>query len=191
VQITLKRAFSDGTVAIDMAPFSLLSRLAAAVPYPRFHTVRYSGALASASKVRPRIAPKQKPVTTEGEAGCVHHVLAYEMPAEVSKRGPYRPWAELLKRTFHVDVLECPKCQGRMRLLAVLTEDHEVRRYLRGISEAPKAIPGTGIVAGAASVCRSGAKSRATELPTKGPARAPPYRASRALRRRDLGDEAP
>jgi hypothetical protein len=93
--------------------------------------------------------------------------------------------AELLKRTFHVDVFECPKCQGRMRLLAVLTEDHEVRHYLRGIGEAPKAIPGTGIVAGAASVCRSGAKRRATELPTQGSARAPPYWASRALRRRE------
>jgi hypothetical protein len=37
-----------------------------------------------------------------------------------------------------------------MRLLAVLTEDREVRRYLRGIGEA-------------------------TELPTQAPARAPPY----------------
>jgi hypothetical protein len=92
VRITLKRAFSDGTVAFDMDPLSLLSRLAAAVPYPRFHTVRYSGVLASASKVRPRIAPKQKPVTTEGEAGCVHPALACEMPAVAPKRGP-RPRA--------------------------------------------------------------------------------------------------
>jgi hypothetical protein len=61
-----------------------------------------------------------------------------------------------------------------MRLLAVLTEYREVRRYLRGIGEAPKAIPGTGIVAGAASVCRSGAKRRATELPTQAPAKGPP-----------------
>ena len=25
-----------------------------------------------------------------------------------------RPWAELLARTFAVDVLDCPKCHGRM-----------------------------------------------------------------------------
>jgi hypothetical protein len=107
VRITLKRAFSDGTVAIDMDPLSLLSRLASAVPYPRFHTVRYSGVLASASKLRARIAPKQEPVTAEGEDVCEHPALAFSIPDEVPKRGPYRPWAELLKRTFHFDVSQC------------------------------------------------------------------------------------
>ena len=59
VRITLKKPSSDGTVAVDMTrfvipeggdPLSLLSRLAASVPAPRFspsgdhearHTVRY------------------------------------------------------------------------------------------------------------------------------------------------------
>jgi hypothetical protein len=36
VRITLKRAFSDGTVAVDLDPLSLLSRIAASVPAPRF-----------------------------------------------------------------------------------------------------------------------------------------------------------
>ena len=52
VRIALKRPFSDGTVAIDLDPPSLLCRLAATVPPPRFHTVRYAGVLASASKWR-------------------------------------------------------------------------------------------------------------------------------------------
>jgi uncharacterized protein YbaR (Trm112 family) len=70
-----------------------------------------------------------------------------------------------LKRTFHFDVLHCPACQGRMRLLAVLTEGDEVQPYLRAIAEQ-------------------------SELPAQAPARAPPYWASRALRRRELGDDA-
>ena len=49
VRIALKKAFADGTVAVDLDPLSLLSRLAAAVPAPRFHTVRYAGVLASAT----------------------------------------------------------------------------------------------------------------------------------------------
>jgi hypothetical protein len=36
------RPFRDGTVAIDLDPLSLLSRLAAAVPPPRVHGVRYA-----------------------------------------------------------------------------------------------------------------------------------------------------
>ena len=38
VRITLKRAYADGSVAVDMDPLSLLCRLAASVPPPRFHS---------------------------------------------------------------------------------------------------------------------------------------------------------
>ena len=55
VRIVLKKRFSDGTLAVDMDPLSLLMRLCAAVPAPRFHTVRYAGVLAAASKWRPRL----------------------------------------------------------------------------------------------------------------------------------------
>jgi len=43
VRISLKRAYSDGTVAVDMDPLSLLCRLAASVPPPRYHIVKYAG----------------------------------------------------------------------------------------------------------------------------------------------------
>lgn len=78
-------AFSDGTVAIDLAPLSLLGRLAASVPAPRFHPVRCAGALGSASKLRARLVPKP-------------HVIANEVatPSETAheqtpRRRPYRP----------------------------------------------------------------------------------------------------
>jgi hypothetical protein len=54
VRITLKKAYTDGTVAVDMDPLSLLCRLASSVPPPRFHTVRYAGVLAAASPWRPQ-----------------------------------------------------------------------------------------------------------------------------------------
>ena len=85
VRITLKKPYTDGTVAVDMDPLSLLCRLATSVPPPRVHTVRYAGVLAAASPWRPRIAPKP--------------------PA--------------------VDVLACPKCHGRMRLLAMVEDEGE------------------------------------------------------------------
>ena len=67
VRITLKKAYTDGTVAVDMDPLSLLCRLATRVPPPRFHTVRHAGVLAAASPWRPRIAPKPP---TEEPAAC-------------------------------------------------------------------------------------------------------------------------
>jgi len=66
VRIALKRPVSDGTVAIDLDPLSLLCRLAASVAAPRMHTVRYAGVVASASTLRRRIVPKP-PAATSGE----------------------------------------------------------------------------------------------------------------------------
>jgi Putative transposase len=56
VRITLKKAYADGTIAVDMDPLSLLCRLARSVPPPRLHTIRYAGVLAPASPVG-RISP--------------------------------------------------------------------------------------------------------------------------------------
>jgi hypothetical protein len=57
VRLELKRPFSDATVALDLDPLALLARLATTVPPPRFHTIRYAGVLAAASKWRARVVP--------------------------------------------------------------------------------------------------------------------------------------
>jgi hypothetical protein len=43
---------------------------------------------------------------------------------------PRVDWAKLLRRSLGIDVLQCPKCDGRLRLLAVITEQEPVRRIL-------------------------------------------------------------
>ena len=43
------------------------------------------------------------------------------------RRSTYRGWAELLKRTFDFDVLSCPSCGGRMKLLALVTSPRASR----------------------------------------------------------------
>jgi hypothetical protein len=35
---------------------------------------------------------------------------------------PYLPWAQLLRRTFAVDVMVCAKCHGRLRVIQTITE---------------------------------------------------------------------
>jgi hypothetical protein len=155
VRITLKKRFSDGTFAVDLDPLSLLTRLCAAVPPPRFHMVRYAGVLAAASKLRPRILPEP----SEEQAAPAEAVAASNGQLQPPRRCRYRPWAELMLRTFSVDVLCCPRCNGRLRLVALMTEPKEICRYLRALGEPTKA-------------------------PERSPARGPPYWSSRALRRR-------
>jgi len=157
VCISLKKPFADGTVAVDMDPLSLLCRLAAAVPPPKLHTVRYAGVLAPASKLRSRIVPRPTPANdTETTA---------EPPERPVSGSRYRPWAELLQRSFSIDVLSCPTCGGRMRLVALITEPKSIRRFLRGLGEP-------------------------TEAPVREPARGPPYWKSRVLRRAAGDDES-
>jgi uncharacterized protein YbaR (Trm112 family) len=71
---------------------------------------------------------------------------------------------ELLARTFAVDLLACPKCQGRMRLLAMAEDPANVARFLAAVGEP-------------------------TEVPRRSPGRGPPYAKSRLLRRQALGEE--
>jgi hypothetical protein len=54
---------------------------------------------------------------------------------------PRVDWATLLRRSFQVDVLECPKCHGRLRVLAVITEREPARKILAHLGLPTQAPP--------------------------------------------------
>ena len=97
----------------DMDPLSLLCRLATSVPPPPYHTVKYAGVLAPASSWRSRVVPPRAPADTAE--------TPESLPKAPKRAGTYRPWAELRRRAFGIDVLGCPKCAGPMKLLALIT----------------------------------------------------------------------
>jgi len=47
------------------------------------------------------------------------------------RRPRYYPWADLLRRTFAIDVLACPGCGGRLRLLATIAHPPAIAKILR------------------------------------------------------------
>ncbi|WP_437575327.1 protein-glutamine glutaminase family protein [Sorangium sp. So ce887] len=67
----------------------------------------------------------------DGSVSWSHHVAPV-----VRVGGGYRPWAELLRRTFALDVLECPACKGRMKLVAI-PQHASLGRRKRKVSTAP------------------------------------------------------
>ena len=161
VRLTLKRAFSDGTTAIDLDPLSLLCRLAASVPGPGFNTVRYGGVLSPAARWRPLIVPKlaaRDGADTDESPGSEPEPAPSKPPTH---RSGWRPWAELLKRTFDIDI-RCPRCGNEMKLKSFLTNKKSLDRLLTRLREP-------------------------TEIQGKAPARSPPYFSSREVRRR-FGD---
>ncbi|MDQ3035843.1 MAG: transposase [Myxococcota bacterium] len=132
-----KRAWKDGTHAVVLEPLDLLARLAALVPPPRFHLLRYHGVLASNSAARAEVVPKrpapkgQLPLFGAGEPGHL------EPPAEPSRH----PWAWLLRRVFRIEVSVCPSCGGRMRLVQIATEPADAARVLCELSLGARAPP--------------------------------------------------
>lgn len=60
-----------------------------------------------------------------------------------SRAGAYQ-WAELMQRTFALDVLACPRCGGRLRLVALIEQAAVVQRILRHLglpAEVPEPRP--------------------------------------------------
>ena len=43
-------------------------------------------------------------------------------------------WAKLMHRAFEIDVLACPQCGGRLRLIATVEDPREIREVLSALA---------------------------------------------------------
>jgi hypothetical protein len=43
---------------------------------------------------------------------------------------PRLSWSKLLRRTFDIDILDCAKCHGRLRVVAAIVDVRDARRIL-------------------------------------------------------------
>ena len=93
-----------------MAPLEFLQRLAALVPRPRLHLIRFHGVLAPNATLRPQIVPSEP---------NHHTVPAQDHQAETPPSAQRRlSWARLLKRVFEIDMTACSKCGGPLTIIA-------------------------------------------------------------------------
>ena len=88
-------------------PLEFLEKLAALTPRPRINLILYHGMLAPHARWRNRIVPGPAPA-------------AETAVDETAGRRRHWRWADLMRRAFDIDVLACPNCGGRMRLLATI-----------------------------------------------------------------------
>ena len=121
------------------------------VPRPRVNLVLYHGVLAPRAAWRAVVVRRQTPAVTADTS-------AAETPVHTPEPSDHRSgsrWADLMRRAFGFDVLACPRCGGRLRLIALIEESAVTQRILRHLG-----LP--------------------TEVPAARPARAPPLRDSDA-----------
>jgi hypothetical protein len=129
VVLQLKSAWRDGTTHIRMSPLEFMQRLAALVPRPRLHLIRFHGVLAPNAELRAAIVP-----------GPAHNA---SMPASEHAHGaPARMnWARLLKRVFDIDLEHCPQCGGEFKIIAAIEEPALIVRILTHLGLPARAPP--------------------------------------------------
>jgi Putative transposase len=89
-----------GYRAVLLSPLEFMQRLAALVPRPRLHLIRYHGVLAPNATLRARVVP-QGPAARGPAAGDAQPVQA---------RAQHIGWARRLERVFDIDLQRCPSC---------------------------------------------------------------------------------
>ena len=125
---SLRRPLPDGRTTLVLTGHELMGRLAALIPPPRVNMVRYHGVFAPKARLRPFVVPKLPTDEPSTEAEGPPIALP-KRPRR--KHASYRlDWAALLKRVFDVDVLECGKCGGRSKVIAVIKDGLTARKIL-------------------------------------------------------------
>ena len=106
-----------------------MQRLAALVPRPRLHLIRFHGVLAPNAGLRAAVVPG--PPLNTSEPADQH---AHGAPARMG-------WARLLKRVFEFDLEHCPQCGGDLKIIAAIEEPAVIVRILTHLGLPARAPP--------------------------------------------------
>jgi hypothetical protein len=131
--LTLKTPYRDGTTPIVMSPLEFMQRLAALVPRPRFHLIRFHGVLAPNAKHRAEIIPSA-PVNTTDNSADHGDAPPHSAPTRIR-------WARLLKRVFAIDMEHCPHCGGPLTIIAAIVDPTVIAKILTHLGWSARAPP--------------------------------------------------
>jgi len=133
----LPRPWADGTRMLRLSPDAFIRRLASLIPAPGRNLTRYHGVLAAASPWRAEV------ISSTPGADELHRPPARFVPCRSA--GEARPrrveWAELLRRTWLVDVLRCARCGSRRVVLASITTPDAIDAILTHLDLRPRPPP--------------------------------------------------
>jgi len=140
VRLSLRHPWRDGTTALVFDPVSFLGRLAVLVPRPRVNLVLYYGVLGARSAWRAAVVPRAPSEQGDVAEASGREATAGPEQGAASRAGRGSEWAALMARTFGLDVLACPRCGGRLRLVALIEQAAVIKRML-GHLRLPTEIP--------------------------------------------------
>jgi Putative transposase len=147
VELKLKTPWRDGTTHHVMSPLEFMQRLAALVPRPRLHLIRFHGVLAPNAKWRSKVVPQAqdnaKALSATAAATDCQEPPAHGRPMRLG-------WAKLLKRVFNLDLTQCPHCGGQLRIVAAILQRQAIQKILNHLgleAQPPPQAPARGQMA--------------------------------------------
>jgi hypothetical protein len=137
VVVELKTPWHDGTTALVFEPLELLEKLAAITPRPEVNLIICHGVLGPNARWRQSVVTYGRIATDPaGSAGDAAGLVSGPDRDTAPQRLRYWSWAALMHRAFETDVLACPHCGSRMRLIATVHDPRVIRQILahRGLT---------------------------------------------------------
>jgi len=139
LELTLKRAWSDGTSALRFTQTAFTEQIASLIPDPWHNQTRYHGIFAPGHAWRARIVPGPQKKT-----GCLdrEHDMGPPKPTKPSSGRAAAeyviPWAELLRKSFGIDPELCV-CGAKMRITESVTEADQIAETMvvMGLASTP------------------------------------------------------
>jgi len=124
----MRRPAPDGSTHLVLTPLALLKKLAALIPPPRVHHVRFHGVFGPAARLRPSVTALSKPQLPsvqepQPEVGPTTSASSIRQSSRLD-------WAALLKRVFDIEIFRCSRCGARMKVVAFITERKACARIL-------------------------------------------------------------
>ena len=122
-----------------VSPLEFMQRLAALVPRPRLHLIRFHGVRAPNAKLRALMVPQGPEVQEQATKPAV----ADQCEVETDQAGPYLiSWARLLKRVFDIVMQHCPNCgAGDLKIIAAILERPMVEKIPTPLGLDPQPLP--------------------------------------------------
>ena len=140
VELEPKTPWRDGTTHLVMSPLEFMQRLAALVPRPRLHLIRFHGVLAPNARLRSRVVPQGPPA--QGQPATEAAVDAECEVGPVRAASHRLSWAQLLKRVFDIDMQPCPNCgAGELRIIAAVLQRPVIEKILTHLGLDPQPPP--------------------------------------------------
>jgi hypothetical protein len=142
VRLKLRKPYYTGQTEIVLQPREFLRRLIATIPPKRLNMVRFHGVFAPRAKARPALQ-QLLPAKPQPEAStAAPQPLDKPEPLPARARGApseedrvpvppryRRPWHELLKRVFDLDIV-CSRCGSKMHRISHIDAPETIERIL-------------------------------------------------------------